>query len=79
MVHFTVSSVNALVLRMVYSAGRRSVDHNKDCCCCHSVNGMSPGWGCETDMVNELSKELQARKVKSRVLTNPTALTYSRD
>mmetsp|Transcript_48732 Transcript_48732/g.106470 ORF Transcript_48732/g.106470 Transcript_48732/m.106470 type:complete len:361 (+) Transcript_48732:2-1084(+) len=41
-----------------------SVDYTKSCCCCYSVNDMSPGCGCDDKLVAELSEELQSRKVK---------------
>merc|ERR1719450_1354797 len=41
-----------------------SVDYTKFCCCCYSVNDTSPGWGCDGKAVEELSEELQKRKVK---------------
>lgn len=39
-----------------------SVDEEQ-MCCCRFVNGMSPGLGCSTGVVKEISEELQARKV----------------
>jgi hypothetical protein len=41
-----------------------NVDFTKSCCCCFSVNDESPGCGCSGSLVEELAKELQARKVK---------------
>mmetsp|Transcript_64823 Transcript_64823/g.163268 ORF Transcript_64823/g.163268 Transcript_64823/m.163268 type:complete len:742 (+) Transcript_64823:83-2308(+) len=41
-----------------------SVDYDKSCCCCYSVNMAKPGWGCDRAKVEELAEELQARKVK---------------
>jgi len=40
-----------------------SVDSATVCCCCHHVNGMSPGWGCDEAKVKEISQDLQERKV----------------
>jgi len=40
-----------------------SVDFDKFCCCCYSVNQIAPGWGCSKDLVSEISGELQHRKV----------------
>lgn len=40
-----------------------SVDFNKSCCCCYSVNDESPGWGCDSGRVQDLAEELQKRKV----------------
>mmetsp|Transcript_48891 Transcript_48891/g.116224 ORF Transcript_48891/g.116224 Transcript_48891/m.116224 type:complete len:727 (+) Transcript_48891:117-2297(+) len=40
-----------------------SVDAAKVCCCCHSVNGLTPGWGCEADKVAAIAQDLQTRKV----------------
>ena len=40
-----------------------SVDYDK-CCCCYSVNGMSPGCFCNGARVEEIAGELQERKVK---------------
>jgi len=40
-----------------------SVDESRDCYCCRSVNGMTPGCGCSGELVTEVAKELQQRKV----------------
>ena len=37
-------------------------------CCCSSVNGVSPGWGCDHALVDEIARELQQR-VGSRGMT----------
>jgi hypothetical protein len=41
-----------------------SVDEAKACFCCYSVNDISPGCGCSKALVESLSQDLQARKVK---------------
>ena len=45
-------------MRMAYADV--NVDVNQ-CCCFVSVNGWSPGLGCETDTVHEIATELQQR------------------
>jgi hypothetical protein len=46
-------------------AEMESVDVQKECCCCFSVNDISPGVGCcNGAVVNELAADLQARKVR---------------
>lgn len=45
-------------VRMAY--GEVSVDKTS-CCCFVAVNGWSPGCGCESAKVNEISEELQKR------------------
>ena len=40
-----------------------SVDYEK-CCCCYSVNGMTPGCFCNRRRVEDIANELQERKVK---------------
>merc|ERR550532_1693580 len=41
-------------VRMPY-AQMGSVDYNKSCWCCYSVNGISPGFGCDSAFVQKLS------------------------
>jgi len=45
-----------------------NVDYERSCFCCHLVNTESntvlPGWGCSQELVEEITEELQARKVK---------------
>lgn len=41
--------------------GELSADLKTDCICCISVNGMSPGSGCETEKVHKIAEELQKR------------------
>lgn len=40
-----------------------AVDDERSCCCCYNVNGLSPGCGCDKARVEEISTELQRRKV----------------
>ena len=41
----------------------RAVDEEICCCCFHGVNGWVPGWCGDTQKVQEIAAELQARKV----------------
>mmetsp|Transcript_37060 Transcript_37060/g.69643 ORF Transcript_37060/g.69643 Transcript_37060/m.69643 type:complete len:520 (+) Transcript_37060:2-1561(+) len=46
-----------------------SVDYHKACWCCYSINTgpqmrISPGWGCNQALTQEIAAELQERKVK---------------
>merc|ERR1739838_423855 len=41
-----------------------SVDIQKSCCCCWSVNDTSPGCGCDKALVEEIGNDLQDRKLK---------------
>lgn len=41
----------------------RAVDEEIFCCCCHMVNLLSPGWFGDSEKLNEIAGELQARKV----------------
>jgi hypothetical protein len=41
-----------------------SVDVNKTCCCCWTVNDISPGCGCSRKLTEEIAAELQDRKQK---------------
>lgn len=41
----------------------KAVDEEIICCCCHMVNLHCPGWCGDSEMINEIASELQARKV----------------
>jgi hypothetical protein len=41
--------------------GELNVDRVNSCGCCYAVNGMSPGCGCDQQMVDEIAHELQLR------------------
>lgn len=41
-----------------------TVDIKKSCCCCWSVNDISPGCGCSRELTEEIAAELQDRKQK---------------
>eukprot|EP00933_Yihiella_yeosuensis_P084261 TRINITY_DN98685_c0_g1_i1.p1 TRINITY_DN98685_c0_g1~~TRINITY_DN98685_c0_g1_i1.p1 ORF type:complete len:734 (-),score=156.32 TRINITY_DN98685_c0_g1_i1:176-2377(-) len=51
------------VLKMPYGQ-LESVDMQKSCCCFYGVNGISPGYGCNKGLVEELSRELHTRRLK---------------
>jgi len=50
-------------MKMPY-AEMDSVDVQKSCCCCWSVNESSPGFGCNRALVEEIAEDLQQRKLK---------------
>jgi len=50
-------------MKMPY-AEMDSVDIQKSCCCCWSVNETSPGCGCNKALVHEIAADLQERKLK---------------
>lgn len=41
-----------------------SVDMIKSCCCCYTVNDMTPGWGCDKIKVEQITENLQECKTK---------------
>jgi len=60
---FTKNNLDDSSTKIPY-ADMDSVDIEKTCCCCWSVNGQSPGWGCDSATVNKLAADLQERKEK---------------
>ena len=54
---YTICATNRI--RKPYAEA--NVDKSTACCCCVSINGLSPGLGCQTQKVDEIAHELQVR------------------
>jgi len=59
----SVNNIDDTHLRMPYG-NMGSVDVDRSCCCCFGVNSMSPGFGCNRQLTQQIADELQLRKEK---------------